>query len=61
VQTRLDAGTGTLHELADARSQASERYLLFQDADFEYQHTCMNLLRATGQLEKWALQNPPSK
>jgi outer membrane protein TolC len=61
VQTRLDAGTGTLHELADARSQAGERYLLFQDADFEYQRTCMNLLRATGELEKWALQNPPSK
>src|ERR1039458_5604172 len=66
VQTRIDARTGTLHDLADARVQAAERYLLFQDADFEYQRTRMNLLRATGDLEKWALPgtastNPASK
>ncbi|MBI1740289.1 MAG: TolC family protein, partial [Candidatus Koribacter versatilis] len=61
AQTRLDAGTGTLHEIADARAQASERYLLFQDADFEYQRVRMNLLRATGELEKWAMQNPAAR
>jgi outer membrane protein TolC len=55
AQTRVDAKTGTWHELADARVQAAERYLLFQDADFEYQRVRMNLLRATGDLEKWAL------
>ena len=55
AQTRVDAKTGTLHELADARVQAAERFLLFQDADFEYQRVRMNLLRATGDLEKWAL------
>ena len=66
AQTRIDAKTGTLHELADARVQAAERYLLFQDADFEYQRVRMSLLRATGDLEKWALPgaastNPASK
>jgi hypothetical protein len=61
AQTRLDAETGTLHEIADARAQAGERYLLFQDADFEYQRVRMNLLRATGELEKWAMQNPAAK
>lgn len=66
AQTRSDAKTGTLHELADARAQAAERYLLFQDADFEYQRVRLNLLRATGDLESWALpnsasQNPASK
>ena len=55
AQTRVDAKTGTLHDLADARVQAAERYLLFQDADFEYQRIRVNLLRATGDLEKWAL------
>lgn len=55
AQTRVDAKTGTLHELADARVQAAERFLAFQDADFEYQRIRMNLLRATGDLEKWAL------
>jgi len=61
AQTRIDAKTGTLHELADARVQAAERYLLFQDADFEYQRVRMSLLRATGDLEKWALPNPAAK
>ncbi len=61
AQTRIDAKTGTLHELADARVQAAERYLLFQDADFEYQRIRMSLLRATGDLEKWALPNPGPK
>jgi len=55
AQIRVDAKTGTLHELADARVQANERYLAFQDADFEYQRVRLNLLRATGDLEKWAL------
>jgi outer membrane protein TolC len=60
AQTRVDAKTGTLHELADARVQAAERYLLFQDADFEYQRVRLNLLRATGDLEKWALPDASS-
>jgi len=46
--------------LADARVQAAERFLLFQDADFEYQRVRMNLLRATGDLEKWALPSTAS-
>jgi len=61
AQTRVDAKTGTLHELADARVQAAERYLLFQDADFEYQRIRMNLLRATGDLENWALPQGAAK
>jgi hypothetical protein len=61
AQTRIDAKTGTWHELADARAEAAERYLHFQDADFEYQRVRMNLLRATGELENWALPNPASK
>jgi outer membrane protein TolC len=61
AQTRIDAKTGTLHELADARAQAAERFLAFQDADFEYQRARLNLLRATGDLESWALPNPASK
>ena len=58
AQTRADAGTGTLHELADARSQTNEKYLIFQDADFEYQRARLNLMRLTGDLEKWAMQTP---
>jgi outer membrane protein TolC len=61
AQTRINAKTGTYHELADARVQADERYPLYQDADFEYQRARMSLLRATGDLEKWALTTPAPK
>jgi outer membrane protein TolC len=61
TQIRIDAGTATLHELADARSQANEQFLAFQDADFEYQRGRLSLLRATGDLEKWALQTTAPK
>ena len=61
AQTRLDAGTGALRDLVDARGQASERFLLFQDADVEYQRARVTLLRVTGELERWALQSSPSK
>jgi outer membrane protein TolC len=61
AQIRIDAGTATLHELADARSQANEQFLAFQDADFEYQRGRLSLLRATGDLEKWALQTTAPK
>jgi outer membrane protein TolC len=61
AQTRIDAGTATLHELADARSQANEQFLAFQDADFEYQRARLSLLHATGDLERWALQTAAPK
>jgi outer membrane protein TolC len=60
AQTKIDAQTGTLHELADARTQAAERFLLFQDADFAYQRARLTLLRATGDLENWALPGSES-
>ena len=61
ARTRIDAKTGTWHELADAQVQAAEYYLLFQDADFEYQRVRMSLLRATGDLEQWALPTSTTK
>jgi outer membrane protein TolC len=58
VQTRIDAGTATLHDLDDARSQASERFITLQDVTFELERSQLGLLRATGDLEKWALGTP---
>ncbi len=55
VQTRVDAGTATLHDLDDARSQASERFIALQDVTFELERSQLGLLRSTGDLEKWAL------
>lgn len=61
VQTRIEAGmptngaTANLHDLEDARSQLSERFIALQDVTFELQRAELGLLRSTGELEKWAL------
>ena len=55
VQTRIDAGTANLHDLDDARSQASEKFIALQDVTFELERGQVGLMRATGDLERWAL------
>ena len=55
TQTRMDAGTANLHDLDDARSQVSERFIALQDVVFELEKAELGLLRSTGELEKWAL------
>jgi outer membrane protein TolC len=54
VPTRMDAGTATLHDLDDARSQASEKFIYLQDITLELERSQLSLLRVTGDLEKWA-------
>jgi outer membrane protein TolC len=58
VQTRIDAGSANLHDLDDARAQASERFITLQDVTFELERSEVGVLRATGDLEKWALGTP---
>jgi outer membrane protein TolC len=58
VQTRVDAGTASLHDLDDARTQASERFITLQDVTFELERSQVGVLRSTGDLEKWALGTP---
>jgi outer membrane protein TolC len=55
VPTRMDAGTATLHDLDDARTQASEKFISLQDITLELERSQLGLLRVTGDLEKWAL------
>lgn len=58
IQTRVDAGSATLHDLGDARSQVSEKFITLQDMTFELERSQLGLLRSTGDLEKWALSTP---
>jgi outer membrane protein TolC len=55
VQTRMDTGALTIHDLDVARSQAGERFIMLQDVSFELQRTQVELMRVTGDLESWAL------
>jgi outer membrane protein TolC len=53
--TRMESGTANLHDLETARTQANERFITLQDVTFELQKTQVELMRATGGLESWAL------
>jgi outer membrane protein TolC len=55
VRTRMDSATANLHDLDDARTKASERFIAFQDVTFELERSQVELLRSTGDLETWAL------
>ncbi len=55
VQVRVDSGTGSLHDLQEARTQANERYRALQDANFELEKARITLLRAAGELENWVM------
>ncbi|MCI0622177.1 MAG: TolC family protein, partial [Acidobacteria bacterium] len=55
VQGQVEAGTATLREEQEKRALENERYKAFLDASFELEKVQLQLLRATGDLEKWAM------
>jgi outer membrane protein TolC len=58
AQTRLESGNGTLHEVEDARSEASARRNALADAVLQLDRARITLLRSTGDLEKWVQSAP---
>ena len=55
TRTRMDSCTANLHDLGDAQAEASERLITLQDVTFELERSQVALMRATGDLERWAL------
>ena len=55
VRARVEAGTASLRDEQAARVTENERYAAFLNSSFELDRAQMQLLRATGDLEKWAL------
>ncbi|HEX6805746.1 MAG TPA: TolC family protein [Terriglobales bacterium] len=53
VKIRMNSGTATIHDDADARSDMYEKYNSLQDANFELLKAQVGLLRATGDLDSW--------
>jgi outer membrane protein TolC len=53
VEVRVDAGTATIHDADQARTQTQERYNALQDANFQLERARILLLRATGDLAGW--------
>jgi len=56
LQTRVEAGTASLREEQASRITENDRYNAFLESDFALQRVQMQLLRATGELENWAMK-----
>ncbi|HZQ19995.1 MAG TPA: TolC family protein [Terriglobales bacterium] len=56
VQIRVNSGTATIENGAQARAELSEKYNALQDADFELLRARIGLLRGTGELQSWVDQ-----
>jgi outer membrane protein len=55
TRTRMESSTANLHDLDNARTQASESLITLQDVTFQLERSQVALMRATGDLETWAL------
>ncbi len=56
VDIKMNAGTAGVHDSANARTEMTEKYSALQDANFQLLRARIGLLRATGELESWAVQ-----
>jgi outer membrane protein TolC len=55
IQVKLQAGSATIKDQESARIEASDKQAALFDIAFELDRVRLQLLRATGDLEKWAL------
>lgn len=55
AQARLQAGTATIKDQEQARVHEHETYISLLDASFALDQAQMQLMRATGDLERWAV------
>lgn len=55
VLARVEAGAATVRDQENARLLEQQRYAALMDAGLELDKAQMQLLRSTGELEKWAL------
>lgn len=57
IGAKVEAGTATVRDQENARVMESQKYANFLDTSFERDRVQMQLMRMTGELEKWALGN----
>jgi outer membrane protein TolC len=55
IQTRVDAGQATLRDQQQAQLEENDKYSALLDSTYELEKAQMQLLKQTGDLEKWAL------
>lgn len=57
TQTKVEAGQATLRDQQQAQLDENDRYSTLLDATYELDKAQMQLLKQTGELEKWALSS----
>jgi outer membrane protein len=55
VEAKLASGAATIKDQENARIEASDKYAALLDAQYQLDRLTLQLLRNTGELEKWAL------
>jgi outer membrane protein len=55
VMARVEAGAATVRDQENARLAENQKYSALLDMTFELDRAQMQLMRATGEIEKWAL------
>ena len=55
MMARVEAGSATVRDLENARIMEGQRYSAYLDMAFQMERTQMQLLRVTGEIEKWAM------
>jgi outer membrane protein TolC len=55
VQAKVQAGTASVRDQDTARLVEHQKYSAYLDSSFQYDKAAIQLLYATGELEKWAL------
>lgn len=55
VQAKVEAGAATLRDQENARAAEHDKYAAYLDASFGLQKAELQLLRATGELQAWAM------
>jgi outer membrane protein TolC len=56
VEVRMNSGTATVHDAANARAEMSAKYGALQDTNFQLLRARIALLRSAGELESWVEQ-----
>jgi outer membrane protein TolC len=55
VQARMETGAATVRDQENARLAENQKYAAYLDTSFELDKALMQLLRATGEIESWAM------
>ncbi|MBV9625856.1 MAG: TolC family protein [Acidobacteria bacterium] len=58
VEIRMNSGSASVHDAANARAELAEKYNTLEDTNFELSKARIGLLQATGELERWAEKTP---